>query len=129
MMWNALVRDTDSITPQWVGNEWLHKTDTMLRKTMHVRENIPAEQQIDIFYNDMNRDWQGVIRRIYTFIGMELTQQTLDAMQAWLDRNRQHKHGAHVYKLDDFGLTAAVVENKLSHYRDKYQIPLETIKS
>jgi len=129
MTWNALVRDTDSITPQWVGNEWLHKTDAMLRKIIRLRENIPATHQIDIFYDDMNRDWQGVIRRIYAFTDMELTPQALGAMQAWLDQNRQHKHGKHTYRLEEFGLTPAIAEQKLSYYRDKYQIPPETKKS
>lgn len=129
MTWNALVRDTDSITPQWVGNEWLHKTDAMLRKTIRLRARIPAAQQIDIYYDDMNKDWRSVVRRIYDFTGMALSQQTLDAMQAWLAQNKQHKHGAHVYQLEDFGLTPAAVEQQLSHYRDKYQIPRETKKS
>lgn len=128
MTWNAMVRDTDSITPQWVGNEWLNKTDAMLRKTINLRDTIPAGQQLDLYYDDMNRDWQGVIRRIYAFTGMTLSQPTLDAMQAWLAHNQQHKHGKHSYRLEDFGLTAIAVEQRLGYYRDKYRIPHEVAK-
>jgi hypothetical protein len=129
MTWNALVRDTDSITPQWVGEEWLNKTDAMLRKIIRLRESIPASQQLDIYYDDMNRDWQGVIRKIYDFTGFELKQSALDAMAAWLQGNKQHKHGKHTYRLEDFGLTEAAVAGRLAYYRDKYRIPPERQKS
>lgn len=125
MTWNALVRDTDSITPQWVGNEWLQKTDAMLRKIIRLREAIPESQQLDVYYDDMNRDWQSVIRRIYEFTGFDLEQKTLDAMSAWLQGNTQHKHGKHVYRLQDFGLTENKVGAQLAYYRDKYRIPPE----
>jgi len=57
-----------------------------------------------------------------------LPMRLLNAMQAWLVQNKQHKHGAHVYRIEDFGLTPALVEQRLAYYRDKYQIPLETQK-
>ncbi len=43
--WNAMVRDSDSITPDWVGREWLTKTERMLRKTLRIRDEsvCPAE--------------------------------------------------------------------------------------
>lgn len=129
MTWNALVRDTDSITPHWEGAEWLRKTDAMLRKTIRLRESIPASQQLDIYYDDMNRNWQGVMRRIYDFAGLELKPSALDAMAAWLQTNKQHKHGKHSYRLEDFGLAEHTVARQLAYYRDKYRIPTESRKS
>ncbi len=47
-------------------------------------------------------------------------------MQAWLDRNGQHKHGAHKYSLADFGLDAQDVDRRLMFYRERFNIPYET---
>lgn len=127
MTWNAIVRDTDSIDPHWVGQEWLGKTDAMLRKTLQVREAmVPAAQQIDVLYHNISSDWRGEMKRIYRFIGMPLTDEALASMQAWLDSNKQHKHGAHKYCLSDFGLSDEQVEGRLAYYRSRFGIPLET---
>ena len=49
-------------------------------------------------------------------------------MQAWLESNRQHRHGAHSYSLADFGLPEEEVERRLLFYRERYGIPHETTK-
>jgi hypothetical protein len=38
MTWNAIVRDSDTVTAEWVGQEWLGKTERMLHKTLRVRD-------------------------------------------------------------------------------------------
>jgi len=126
MAWNSLVRDSNSIDPLWVGSEWFEKTESMLRKTLRVRdEMVPAEQQLDILYADMNRDWRAVMRRIYAFAGLEFDAGAERAMQDWFARNAQHKHGAHNYRLEDFGLDPAEVDARLAFYRERFAIPYE----
>lgn len=126
MAWNSLVRDSDSIDPLWVAREWYDKTESMLRKTLRVRdEMVPAEQQLDVLYADMNADWRAVMRRIYAFAGLDFDAESERAMEAWFVRNAQHKHGAHNYRLEDFGLVPADVEARLAFYRERYAIPHE----
>lgn len=127
MTWNAIVRDTDNISPHWVGQEWLAKTDAMLRKTLKVRAAmVPAEQQIDVLYQDISGDWRAEMERIYDFLKMPLTDAAVAGMQAWLDSNTQHKHGAHKYRLSDFGLSKEQVDDQLRYYRERFDIPYET---
>ena len=127
MTWNAIVRDTDSIDPHWVGQEWLAKTDAMLRKTLQVRaECVPEAQQIDVLYHNISSDWRSEMERVYRFLGIPLTDAAIAAMQAWLEGNKQHKHGAHKYQLSDFGLSKEQVEQTLGYYRERFGIPLET---
>jgi len=123
--WNAMVRDTDSLDPHWVGRDWLDKTERMLRKTVAIRERLPATQQYDVLYEDISRDWRGAMRDIYTFLGRELSDEALRGMSAWREANAQHKHGAHKYALADFGLSAGLVEDRLHWYRERYGIPVE----
>lgn len=125
MAWNSLVRDTDTVDPHGVGQEWLNKTDAMVRKTQKVRASVPAEQQIDVLYQDINADWRAVIEQIYEYFGLPLSDQALTGMQDWLDRNARHKHGAHNYRLADFGLDEGQVDQRLLYYRKRFNIPYE----
>ncbi|CAA0109194.1 Uncharacterised protein [Halioglobus japonicus] len=124
--WNAMVRDSDSITPDWLGPEWLSKTERMLHKTLRVRDEMVAPQnQYDIQYADITADWQTAIKGVYDFLDMPLSDEAHSGMQAWLDRNRQHKHGAHKYSLADFGVNEQEVDERLMFYRQRFDIPYE----
>ena len=128
MTWNAIVRDSDTVTADWVGQEWLNKTERMLRKTMRVREEIaPGQNQYDIQYADISADWERAMRGVYDFLAMPFTDGTRAAMQTWLNDNRQHQHGAHQYGLEDFGLDRDEVDRRLMFYRERFNIPYETI--
>jgi hypothetical protein len=127
MAWNAMVRDSDSVTPDWIGQEWLGKIERMLHKTQRVREEmVPAQKQYDIQYADITADWQGAVQGVYDFLDLPLTDATRRNMQGWLDSNKQHQHGAHKYSLADFGLDAESVEQRLMFYRERFSIPYET---
>jgi len=127
MTWNAIVRDSDTVTAGWVGQEWLNKIERMLDKTQRVRdEQVPAQNQYDLQYADITADWQQSMQGVYDFLGMPFTDQARDAMQSWLDGNRQHKHGAHKYSLANFGLERDEVDRRLMFYRERFNIPYET---
>jgi hypothetical protein len=126
MAWNSMVRDCDNVSPQWVGQEWLAKTQRMLHKNLAVRETLPAQQQYDLYYADITADWQQAMQGVYDFLQMPFTDAARAGMQAWLDENRQHKHGAHKYALEDFGLSADEVETAMAFYRERFNIPRET---
>lgn len=126
MAWNSVVRDNDSVTPQWVGNEWFTKTQSMLKKTLATRETIPANQQHDLLYADITADWQQAMQGVYDFLGIPFADQARNGMQQWLDENQQHKHGAHKYSLDEFGLDTQQVRSALAFYSERFNIPEET---
>lgn len=128
MAWNAIVRDSDSVTPQWVGQEWLTKTERMLKKNLQVRDEMSsAQNQHDILYADITANWEKAVQGIYGFLDMPFTQQARNAMQEWLDSNQQHQHGAHKYQLADFGLQEDEVEQRLHFYRERFNIPYEKV--
>jgi hypothetical protein len=127
MTWNGIVRDSDSVTPEWVGREWLSKTERMLHKTLRVREEMVAPQnQYDIQYADITADWQGALQGVYNFLELPFTDEARDNMQEWQDGNKQHQHGAHKYSLTDFGLDTQEVDQRLMFYRQRFNIPYET---
>ena len=127
MTWNAILRDSDTVTADWVGQEWFSKTERMLKKTMKIREEmVPIENQYDVQYADIGNDWQQVMQGIYNFLGMTMTEQANTSMQGWIDSNVQHKHGTHKYSLANFGLDRDEVDRRLMFYREHYGIPYES---
>ncbi len=125
MAWNSMVRDNDSLDPHWVGEEWSQKVDSMLRKTLQIRDTRPAEQFLDVLFADVMKDPLGEIRRIYRFIGWALETSVESDMLRWLDEHPQHATGAHRYSLSDFGLDAEVEEERFVGYRKRFAIPNE----
>ena len=63
---------------------------------------------------------------IYTFLDLPLNDQARKGMQDFLTENALHQHGAHKYKLEDFGLSRDEVDTRLAFYRERYNIPYET---
>jgi len=125
--WNAMVRDNDGMAADWLGPQWLSKTERMLHKTLRVRDEIVApENQYDIQYADITADWQGALQGVYDFLNLPFTNEARRNMQGWLDRNKQHQHGAHKYSLAEFGLDAQEVDRRLMFYRERFNIPYET---
>ncbi len=127
MAFTSMTRDTDTVDPHYIGNEWLNKIDRMMQKTLAIRDQqIAASQQHDILYADIHRDWQAAIGGIYALMDMEFDDTAKQAMQAWLDSNAQHKHGAHKYDLASFGLDKDRIDQQLAYYRERFDIPYET---
>lgn len=126
LVWHSIVRDSNHVDPHWVGQEWYDKVDHMLVKTHALRDSVVhPDRQFDILYADIHADWRAAMQRIYTFLDLPCTEETLTGMQRWLDGNAQHKHGAHQYDLADFGLSQQQVDERFKAYRERFDIPYE----
>lgn len=124
LMWFYAIQHTDLACRARITDVWLDFCEQAARRCMKMRESIPASQQLDIHYEDMNGDWRTSMRRIYDFSGMELAPQVEEAMAAWLANSEAH-HGAHRYCLEDFGLSQDAVDARMLFVREKYAIPHE----
>jgi len=126
LSWNFSVQHTDLPCRAHIRDTWMDFYEQMARRSIAAREHIPAAQQLDIHYADMNRDWRAEMRRVYEFAGMEFSAETENAMADWLaESEREGLHGGHRYALEDFGTTADEVDARMKFYRDHYAIPYE----
>lgn len=81
------------------------------------RQKLNREDQIlDLKFEDFVSDQIGTIQKIYTHFGWEFTSEASDKMQSFLAQNPKDKHGAHVYTLEDFGLTEQGINQQFSNY-------------
>lgn len=126
LMWYFAVQHTDRPCRSVTRDVWLDFCEQAARRGMRMRERIPAGQQIDVQYEEMNRDWHGVMRRVYEFANLGFTPEAEQGMADWLaDSSGENLHGAHRYSLEDFGTSAVEVDARMKFVREQYAIPYE----
>lgn len=126
LMWHYAVQHTDVPMRGPMRDIWMEFCETAARRCIEKRTAIPASQQLDVYYDDMNKDWRSVMRRVYDFAGAEFSTGAENALNQWLeDSESENKHGGHRYSLDDFGITKAEVDARMMFVREKYSIPYE----
>ncbi len=126
LVWYYAVQHTDRPCRAAIREVWVDFCEQMARRCMQMREKIPADQQHDIYYEDMNGDWRSTMRRLYRFANLELTPEAERAQADWLEESASEKlHGGHRYALEDFGITRAEVDARFRFVRERYAIPYE----
>lgn len=124
LVWFYAVQHTNRPCRGHIRDVWLDFCEQMARRSIEARASIPASQQIDVHYHEMNRDWRGQMKRIYDFAGLEFTPEVEAAQAAWLQAS-ESQHGQHRYNLEDFGTSAAEVDERMMFARKHYDIPYE----
>ncbi|MGE0384972.1 MAG: sulfotransferase [Gammaproteobacteria bacterium] len=124
--WNAIVQNSDTASPEYVGELWLR----IVRESLHRAERdrpvcCPAQRQHDVLFESINRDWRAALRGIYGFIGLPFTAEAEQGMAAWLERNRANAGSPYRTTLRDFGLDEDAVDASFQPHRDRHGIPRE----
>jgi hypothetical protein len=126
LMWSFYRHNTDTPSRETIRDIWLPLCEKMARDCMLAREAIPVAQQLDVQYDEMNRDWRAVMQRIYEFARLPFDVETEQKLAAWQEQSdSENHHGGHRYTLEEFGTTAAEVEARMGFYRERFTIPHE----
>lgn len=126
LAWQFSVQNTDLPCRAEIRDMWLDLCVRMAERSMQARANLPADRQLDVHFEEMNHDWRGVMRHVYSFADMEFTPAAEQAMADWLMRSEsENRHGGHRYAFEDYGISAAEVDERMKFYRDEYAIPRE----
>ncbi len=124
LAWNQTIIYSDHAVAGRVGLEWLRKTRLQIERMHAARRDIAPERQIDIHYEEMERDWRGAMARVYRFLGLEL-EPALPAMEAYQQRAAALKRRPHEYRLAEVGLRPGRVLDELGDYVRTYGIAME----
>jgi len=126
LAWNYCVQCVDAPMRTRVRDIWLELCELMVRKCMRAREAMPQNQQLDVQYEDVNRDWRGVMRRIYDFAGLAHNTVVEENQARWLALSEGAQHfGRHRYSPQDYDVTSDDIEKRMGFYRARYSIPFE----
>ncbi len=116
---------SDQVDAREVGRHWLRKVRRMIDRSLAVRDGGAAGSFVDVSYYDLLSDPLAQVRRIYALAGIELEPAAEAAMRVVLARDVQNRHGKHVYRTRDFGLSRAAIEETFADYRERFAIRRE----
>ena len=111
---------SDSADPREVGRQWARKFARGMAHTMEVRKKIGDDRFLDLCFRDTVNQPLQEIRRIYDFLGMELTPQASAEMRRWQDFNRRELRPPHDYTLEQFGFSEAGLKAQFAAYRARF---------
>jgi hypothetical protein len=70
----------------------------------------------NLYYDDMTGDPMGQMRKLYAWLGDDLSPTAEAGMQAWLAANPQGRFGAHGHSLEKWGLSEEALEPYFADY-------------
>lgn len=120
LAWHQMAIQTDTLDPAWVGAEWRRKT--LHRIAAFERARAAGVDGIDVRFDDVGRDWEGAIARIYAHLGEPLLPQVLATMRGWMAREARGRHHAHRYDAADFGLDRDELAQAFAPYAARYGV-------
>lgn len=114
--YNLWITQADEVDAHLVGKQWSEMFARGMEHTMNVREQ-HQKQIIDISFRDLLKNPKSTTQDIYKFINMNLTKQTLAAMEKHRDENQRDSRPPHDYSLEQFGFSEDEINNKFMKYR------------
>jgi hypothetical protein len=98
---------SDAVDRHAIGREWFARTVERQRSQDEARRRNSRVAAFDLNYDEVSRDWQGVMQRIYRYLDEPLTAATRSAMDRYTASAKSHE--GHCYQPEQFGLDEAEV--------------------
>lgn len=108
-----------------IGRDWLEILKRSMDAAMSVRDQRSASQFYDVDYDALVLDPMGMVRKIYTHFGVELTVTAEAKMKTWLEKDRQLERLGHRYTLAQYGLSPEDLERAFAEYIRRYNVPVD----
>ncbi len=118
---------SDHVDRAQVGQDWMEMlsvyTQTFEADRARLEPQHPG-QFLDFHHDDFVADPWPCIEAIYAACGIEPGSEARDNMAAWLAANPRGKHGKHHYRLEDYGITLADVNELFGEYVERYGLAM-----
>ena len=105
-----------------LGEYWADRLERMLRACVDQRDGLPAEQAIDVRFDDFMADDVAMVERIYELAGQRMDDRARGAMDAFMAEHPRGRHGAVNYDLAQLGLDREERRTALAFYRDRFRL-------
>ena len=116
----------DRVDVEACGSYWADRLVRMLRSCATDRDVLPAEQSIDVHFDEFMADDLAMVERVYALAGQPLDGRSRAAMTAFMADHPRGRHGTVEYDLGQFGLDAAERRESLRFYTDRFGVTLES---
>jgi len=109
------------------GREWALLEELVLRRGLDVRDGLAdADDRIyDLHYAELMGDPVGSVASIYRHFGVPFGESSSRRVSAFVAAHPQGEHGAHRYRAEDFGLSAAGLRERFGFYIRRFGVAEE----
>jgi Sulfotransferase family len=108
--------------PVAIGGYWRARVEDLLRACTDDRDVLPAEQSIDVRFDDFMADDLAMVERIYALAGQPWDDGVRAALHAYLDEHPRGRHGGVRYDLPALGLDPDEVRTGLAFYAGRFGV-------
>lgn len=106
--------------PVRLSSYWADRVDDLLNGCLRDRDLLPADQSVDIRFDDFMADESDTLARIYELAGQPFDDTVRAHMADFLAAHPRGRHGAVDYRAADLGLDPAAVAERFSAYRKRF---------
>jgi hypothetical protein len=103
-----------------IAGHWCDKWRTGMTTTMRFRDSGYEDRFLDVWFEDTVSRPLEEIKRLYDFVGVELTDEARAEMERWRDMNRRDARPSHEYTLEEYGFSEEGLKNSFREYRERY---------
>jgi hypothetical protein len=91
-----------------------------LRRLMAFRDDGREDIFYDIGFYDMQTDAMEEIRKLYAWLGDDLSDVAAQRMEKWWNENSKERQGARKYVPEQYGVNADDLKRRFAFYHDRY---------
>ena len=107
----------DRLDLRRLGAEFVEALAVGPERAIAARATLDPSRFFDVSYDKMVADPIATVRAASDHFGYDFTTEYESRARRYLLENPRHKHGAHRYRLEDFGLDAEAVNRHFAAYR------------
>ncbi|KEQ16384.1 sulfotransferase family protein [Endozoicomonas numazuensis] len=106
---------------------WPDRIEHLLRACAKDRVQLPDDQSIDVPFHEFMADDLGMVEKIYSKAGLEMTTEARQQLQDYIDTHPRGREGQVVYDLEgDFGISRQVLSQRFNFYFDQFPVKQES---
>jgi Sulfotransferase family len=117
----------DEVDPLRIGAYWADRNAMMLLDCLRDRGAVPANQSIDVRFDEFMADDVAMVERIYAVAGQPFTDETRDALREYQDGHPRGRFGGVEYSLAQFGLDEESLRARFKPYVDHFAVAEEVL--
>lgn len=111
---------TDRLDQARLGRANLELFGTGIDRLLATRAALAGDPIHDVYYDDLVADPIGTVRAIHERFGLPFGDDYAARLAAFMRENPQHKHGAHRYAAEEFGLSDDAVLARFRAYVERF---------
>jgi hypothetical protein len=121
LYYTMLQGGSPGIDPLYVGELNMEQWGIALDRCLAFRQDPVRDAKFfDIGFTTFQADPVAEIRKLYAWLGDDLTDGTVEGMLAWRADNPKDKYGKHTYDGADFGITDDALQQRFGAYRERF---------